>query len=138
MVGPTSAPDGASAGKPAPPAPAVPASPPPPAGITIDEFKKVELRIGKVLEAAEHTNANKLLVLKVDLGNGEVRQVVSGIKQWYAPADLVGKTVIIVANLQPAVIRGVESRGMLLAATSGPDVIVCTTVKEAAPGSKVS
>jgi methionyl-tRNA synthetase len=138
MVGPTSAPDGASAGKPTPPAPAVPASPPPPAGITIDEFKKVELRIGKVLEAAEHTNANKLLVLKVDLGNGEVRQVVSGIKQWYAPADLVGKTVIIVANLQPAVIRGVESRGMLLAATSGPDVIVCTTVKEAAPGSKVS
>ena len=126
MVGPTPA-----------PAPA-PAPAPQPATITIDDFKKVELRIEKVLEAAEHTNANKLLVLKVDLGNGEIRQVVSGIKQWYAPADLVGKTVIIVANLQPAVIRGVESRGMLLAATSGPDVIVCTTVKEAAPGSKVS
>lgn len=152
MVGPTSAPDGASAGKPTPPQPgSAPSSAPPsggasegkpppapPATITIDEFRKVELRIGKVLEAAEHTNANKLLVVKVDLGNGEVRQVVSGIKQWYAPADLVGKTVIIVANLQPAVIRGVESRGMLLAATSGPDVIVCTTVKEAAPGSKVS
>ncbi len=126
MVGPTSAP---------PPAPA-PA--PVPSTNTIDEFKKVELRIGKVLEATEHTNANKLLVLKVDLGGGEVRQVVSGIKPWYAPADLVGKTVIIVANLQPAVIRGVESKGMLLAATSGPEVIVCTTVKEAAPGSKVS
>jgi len=137
MVGPTPpqpgsapssapSPGGATEGKPAP------------ATITIDEFRKVELRIGKVLEAAEHTNANKLLVVKVDLGNGEIRQVVSGIKQWYAPADLVGKTVIIVANLQPAVIRGVESRGMLLAATSGPDVIVCTTVKEAAPGSKVS
>jgi methionyl-tRNA synthetase len=126
MVGPTPA-----------PAPA-PAPAPQPTTITIDDFKKVELRIGKVLEATEHTNANKLLVLKVDLGNGEIRQVVSGIKQWYAPADLVGKTVIIVANLQPAVIRGVESKGMLLAATSGPDVIVCTTVKEAAPGSKVS
>ena len=140
MVGPTppsSAPSGGSApeGKPAAPAP-VPA--PVPATITIDDFKKVELRIGKVLEVTEHTNANKLLVVKVDLGNGEVRQVVSGIKQWYAPADLVGKTVIIVANLQPAVIRGVESKGMLLAASSGPDVIVCTTVKEAAPGSKVS
>lgn len=142
MVGPTppqpgSAPSSApppgvaSEGKPAP-APASPAT------ITIDEFKKVELRIGKVLEAAEHTNANKLLVLKVDLGNGEIRQVVSGIKQWYAPADLVGKTVVIVANLQPAVIRGVESKGMLLAASSGAEVIVCTTVKEAAPGSKVS
>jgi methionyl-tRNA synthetase len=126
MVGPTPA-----------PAPA-PAPAPQPTTITIDDFKKVELRIGKVLEATEHTNANKLLVLTVDLGNGEIRQVVSGIKQWYAPADLVGKTVIIVANLQPAVIRGVESKGMLLAATSGPDVIVCTTVKEAAPGSKVS
>ncbi len=137
MVGPTpppSAPGGAPEGKPG----AAPAPAPQPATISIDEFRKVELKIGKVLEAAEHANANKLLVLKVDLGGGETRQIVSGIKPWYAPADLVGKTVIIVANLQPAVIRGVESRGMLLAATSGGEVVVCTTVKEAAPGSKVS
>ena len=119
---------------PAPPA----AAPTPPATITIDEFKKVELRVGKVLEATEHTNANKLLVLKVDIGGGDVRQIVSGIKQWYAPADLVGKNVIIVANLQPAVLRGVESRGMVLAASSGPDVILLSPMKDAAPGSKVS
>jgi methionyl-tRNA synthetase len=118
------------------PAPApVPAAP---TTITIDDFKKVELRVGKVLECAEHANANKLLVLKVDLGNGDIRQIVSGIKQWYQPADLVGKSVIIVANLAPAVLRGVESRGMLLAASSGDQVIVLTPSKDAAPGSKVS
>ena len=120
------------------PAPAPIPAPAAPATITIDDFKKVELRVGKVLECAEHTNANKLLVLKVDIGNGDVRQIVSGIKQWYQPADLVGKSVIIVANLAPAMLRGVESRGMLLAASSGPDVIVLTPSKDAAPGSKVS
>lgn len=120
------------------PAPAPAPVPAAPATITIDDFKKVELRVGKVLECAEHANANKLLVLKVDLGNGDVRQIVSGIKQWYQPADLVGKSVIIVANLAPAVLRGVESRGMLLAASSGDQVIVLTPSKDAAPGSKVS
>jgi methionyl-tRNA synthetase len=117
------------------PAPAAPAGPAP---ISIDDFKKVELKVGKVLECADHANANKLLVLKVDLGNGDIRQIVSGIKQWYQPADLVGKNVVIVANLQPAVLRGVESRGMLLAASSGPDVIVLQPMKDAAPGSKVT
>lgn len=119
---------------PAPPAP----PPPPPSTIAIDDFKKVVLKIGKVIEAVEHANANKLLVLKVDIGGGEVRQIVAGIKPWYAPAQLVGKTVIIVANLQSAVLRGVESQGMLLAASSGGDVIVCTTDKEALPGSRVT
>ena len=126
---------------PAPAAAPAPAPVPPPAGpasITIDDFKKVELRVGKVLECTDHANANKLLVLKVDLGNGDVRQIVSGIKQWYAPADLVGKNVIIVANLAPAVLRGVESRGMLLAASSGAEVIVLQPMKDAAAGSKVS
>src|SRR6187200_2101448 len=108
------------------PAPA-PAPVPPPAAattITIDDFKKVVLKVGKVVEASAHANANKLLVLKVDIGGGEVRQVVSGIKQWYAPEQLVGKSVILVANLAPAVLRGVESQGMVLAATSGDQVIL--------------
>ena len=128
MVGPT------------PPAAPLPPPPPPaaPSTITIDDFKKVVLKVGKVLEASAHTNANKLLVLKVDLGNGEVRQVVSGIKQWYAPEQLVGKSVVLVANLQPAQLRGVESQGMVLAATSGDQVILLSPEKEAAPGSKVS
>ena len=122
------------------PAPAPAPVPPPaaPATITIDDFKKVVLRVGKVVECAAHTNANKLLVLKVDLGGGEVRQVVSGIKQWYAPEQLVGKSVILVANLAPAMLRGVESQGMVLAASSGEQVILLSPEKDAAPGSKVS
>lgn len=123
---------------PAPAAPVPPTPPAAPATITIDDFKKVVLKVGKVVECAPHTNANKLLVLKVDLGGGEVRQVVSGIKQWYAPEQLVGKSVILVANLAPAVLRGVESQGMVLAATSGDQVILLSPEKEAAPGSKVS
>ena len=125
---------------PVPPAAPVPPPPPPaaPSTITIDDFKKVVLKVGKVVECAAHTNANKLLVLKVDLGGGEIRQVVSGIKQWYAPEQLVGKSVILVANLAPAVLRGVESQGMVLAATSGDQVILLAPEKEAAPGSKVS
>jgi len=125
----------------APVPPAAPVPPPPPAapaGITIDDFKKVVLKVGKVLEASAHANANKLLVLKVDLGNGEVRQVVSGIKQWYTPEQLVGKSVVLVANLAPAVLRGVESQGMVLAASSGDQVILLSPEKDAAPGSKVS
>jgi len=122
------------------PAPAPAPVPPPaaPATITIDDFKKVVLKVGKVVECAAHTNANKLLVLKVDLGGGEVRQVVSGIKQWYAPEQLVGKSVILVANLAPAQLRGVESQGMVLAASSGDQVILLSPEKDAAPGSKVS
>jgi methionine--tRNA ligase beta chain len=131
----------ADAAAPVPP-PVPPPPPPPPAAapstITIDDFKKIVFKVGKVVEAAAHTNANKLLVLKVDIGGGEVRQVVSGIKQWYAPEQLVGKNVIVVANLAPAQLRGVESQGMVLAASSGDQVILLSPEKEAAPGSKVS
>ena len=123
---------------PAPAAPVPPPPPPAPSTITIDDFKKVVLKVGKVTEASAHANANKLLVLKVDLGGGEVRQVVSGIKQWYAPEQLVGKSVILVANLAPANLRGVESQGMVLAASSGDQVILLSPEKDAAPGSKVS
>ena len=123
------------------PAPAPAPAPVPAAAsatITIDDFKKVQLKVGKVVECTAHANANKLLVLKVDLGGGEVRQVVSGIKQWYTPEALVGKSVVLVANLAPAVLRGVESQGMVLATTSGDQVILLSPEKEAAPGSKVS
>jgi len=119
------------------PAPVPAPAPAAPSKITIDDFKKIELRVGKVLECADHTNANKLYVLKVDLGNGEVRQIVSGIKQWYTPAQLVGKCVIVVANLSPKPMRGVDSQGMILAASSGGEVIVCVPEKEAVPGSQV-
>ena len=131
MVGPVQPP---ASVPPSPPPPLPPAAPGP---ISYEDFMKVQLKVGKVIECTEHTNANKLLVLKVDLGNGEVRQIVSGIKQWYTPAQLVGKNVIVVANLAPKPMRGVDSQGMILAASSGADVIVCVPEKEAAPGSQV-
>ncbi len=82
--------------------------------IEIDDFAKVSLKAGCVLEAKVHPDANRLLVETVDLGNGDVRQIVSGIAQAYAPEDIQGKMVVVVANLKPAKLRGVESQGMLL------------------------
>ena len=110
-----------------------------PATITFDDFAKIKLRVGKVIEAGPHPNADKLLVLKVDLGD-EQRQLCAGIKGHYAPEDLVGANIVVVANLAPRMMRGVESQGMLLAAST-PDksqVILLTTREPIAPGSAVS
>ena len=109
-----------------------------PEGITIQDFAKVELRVGRVKEASDHPNADRLLVLKVDLGEEQDRQLVAGIRGHYPAETLVGKNVIVVANLQPAKLRGVESQGMLLAARSGEEVVVLTTERDVAPGSAVS
>jgi methionyl-tRNA synthetase len=83
--------------------------------ITIDQFRTIELRVGTVRSAEPHPNADRLVVLRVDLG-GEERQLVAGIRAHYDPATLVGRQVIVVANLEPAKLRGVESQGMVLAA----------------------
>jgi methionyl-tRNA synthetase len=91
--------------------------------ITIDQFRAIELRIGTVLTAEAHPNADRLLVLRVDVG-GEERQLVAGIRAHYEPAVLVGRQVVVVANLEPAKLRGVESQGMVLAAASGDDVVL--------------
>ena len=89
--------------------------------ITYDDFKKIELKIGKILEAEEIVGAEKLLKLKVDLGGTE-RQLVAGIKKQYVAADIIGRQVVVVANLAPRAIMGVESQGMVLAASddAGP------------------
>ena len=84
--------------------------------ITIDDFKKLELVVAQIKEVKEHPNADRLYVLKVDTG-AEMRQVVAGIKKSYMPEQLIGRRVIMVKNLQPAVIRGEESSGMILAAS---------------------
>jgi methionyl-tRNA synthetase len=105
--------------------------------ISIEEFKKVELRTAKVLEAENIPKADKLLKLKINLGDEE-RQLVAGIAQHYAPQELIGKTIIVVTNLQPATIRGVESQGMLLAVEDGDRLTLLTTEKEAVPGKRVS
>ena len=105
--------------------------------ISYDQFKTVELLTGKVLTAEKVEGADKLLRLSVDLGT-EQRQVVAGIALWYAPEDLVGKTVVVVANLATAKIRGVESRGMLLAATDAEGrAVLLSPDKEVPPGSTV-
>lgn len=120
-----------------PPAPATPA--PVSNVIQYDDFAKIQLRVGTVLECKGHPNADKLLVLQVDLGD-EKRQICAGLKQHYQPEQLVGKQIILVANLAARQMRGEVSQGMLLAATDPQTgkVIVVTPSEPVAPGSKVS
>ena len=101
------------------------------------DFKKLDIRTARVLAVEDHPNADKLYVLKVDDGDGE-RQLVAGLRPYYTPEQLQGRDLIIVANLEPAVLRGVESQGMLLAAQDGPNVMALQPDRPAAPGSKVS
>ncbi|MFH0907946.1 MAG: methionine--tRNA ligase subunit beta, partial [bacterium] len=101
------------------------------AEITYNDFAKVQFRTAKIVEAERVEGADKLLRLQVEAG-AERRQIVAGIAQHYKPEDVVGKTVVIVANLKPAKIRGVESNGMLLAASSG-DVLRLVTVEGELP-----
>jgi methionine--tRNA ligase beta chain len=108
--------------------------------INYEQFAAVDLRAGKILEASAHPNADKLVVLKVDLGPLGVRQVLAGIRAYYQPEELVGKTVIVVANLAPRMMRGLESQGMILAGVEGEPathVVVSTLDKLVAPGSHV-
>ncbi|HEY8506019.1 MAG TPA: methionine--tRNA ligase subunit beta, partial [Gemmataceae bacterium] len=105
--------------------------------ITIDDFAKVQLRTARVLQAERIQGADKLLKLQIDLGS-ERRQIVAGIAQHYTPGELVGKTIVVVANLQPARLRGEISQGMLLAASDESGRLALVTVeREVAPGSTV-
>ncbi|WP_099190966.1 methionine--tRNA ligase [Tepidibacter mesophilus] len=105
--------------------------------ITIDEFDKVELRVAKIIEASKHPKADKLLVFKVQLAN-EQRQIVSGIAKHFNPDDLVGKQVMVVCNLKPVKLRGVESQGMILsAATDDDSLLVLPTIEGIDSGSEI-
>jgi methionyl-tRNA synthetase len=95
--------------------------PTPPAYITIDDFSKVELRVGQILTAERIPKADKLLRFTIDLGEAEPRQILAGIAQYYEPEKLVGRKVIVVANLAPRKMRGLESQGMILAASVGEE-----------------
>ena len=135
---------------PSEPSPAAGATPPaaPPAAeagkpvINYDDFAKLDLRVGKVIEIKNHPNADKLYVASVDLGGGQVRQVIAGLRPYIAPEGLIGKNVVLVANLEPRKMRGLESQGMLLAASymEGADrkVVVLTTDLPVPPGSTIS
>ncbi len=91
---------------------------------SIDDFKKLELRIAEIKEVNDHPNADKLLILKLDLGDRQ-KQVVAGIKAFYAKEELLGKQVVLVDNLDPVVLRGIESQGMILA---GSDESIITII----------
>lgn len=105
--------------------------------ITIDQFRSVELKIATIKSAEPHPNADKLMVLQIDLG-GEQRQILAGIRNHYAPEELIGKQIVVVANLEPAKLRGLESQGMLLAASDEGRVVILTPDKTVQPGANVS
>lgn len=104
--------------------------------VTYDEFRKTELKIAVIKEAAVHPDADKLYVLKVDAGGVE-KQLVAGIRPYYLPEELIGRQVIIVDNLEPRVMRGVESQGMLLAASDEDGLSIIGVDKPRKPGSIV-
>lgn len=116
--------------------------------ITFEQFAQVDLRVAKVLHAENHPSADRLFKLQLDDGSGTPRQICAGIRGHYTAEQLVGKLIVIVANLAPRVIRGEESRGMLLAASDAPKdpanpsaerrVIVLSPAGDIAPGSIVS
>ena len=125
---------------PTPPAPAAaPGTAATPATIVYDDFAKVQLRVATVLEAKPAPKGDRLLVLQVDLGD-EKRQILAGIRQHVAPEQLVGRQVVVVANLAPRNMMGLTSQGMLLAATDPGtgEVVVVSPTDQVAPGAKVS
>jgi methionyl-tRNA synthetase len=102
--------------------------------ITIEEFARVEMRVGQVVEAGKVEGSRKLVKMMVDIGS-EVRQVVAGIAEAYDPAALVNRKVVLVVNLRPARIMGIESNGMIVAASDGPRPVLATFTEEVRNGS---
>lgn len=104
--------------------------------IKFSEWEKMDLRVGTILKAENHPNADKLYVLKIDLGDGE-RIVVAGIRKAYTVKQLIGKKVIVFANLEPAILRGVKSDGMVLAAVKDEKVVLLTADDKIENGAKI-
>jgi tRNA-binding protein len=104
--------------------------------ITYEEFAKLDLRVAKILSAREHPNANKLMLLQIDVGD-EQKQIVAGIRGHYQVEQLVGRQIIVVNNLQEAVLRGEESHGMLLAAGDGESIVLLRPDRDCAAGAVV-
>jgi methionyl-tRNA synthetase len=104
--------------------------------VSFEDFKKIELKIAQIKEVVNHPNADKLYVLTIDLGQ-EMRQIVAGIRPSYAPEALVGRHIVVAANLEPATIRGVQSQGMLLAASDEQGIAVLGPDRPVALGSTV-
>ena len=109
--------------------------------VSYDDFAKLDLRTAKVLEVRDHPNADKLICMTIDLGT-EKRQIIAGLKQYCPPESLLGRDIVVVTNLAPRKMRGLESNGMLLAATTGEgdarNVVILTTAQPVPPGSTIS
>lgn len=104
--------------------------------ISYDDFAKLDLRVATVLEARDHPNANKLLLLKIRVDDQE-KQIIAGIRGHYDPAELVGRQIVVVSNLEEAVLRGEESQGMLLAATDGDAVVLLRPDRDCRAGAAI-
>jgi len=104
--------------------------------VPFEDFKKLSMKIARIKEVKDHPNADKLYVVKIDIG-GEEREVVAGIKKAYKPEELKEKLVVVVDNLETATIRGVESKGMILATHDGDKLAVLSPDKDVSPGSTV-
>ena len=107
------------------------------AQVSIETFRQLALRVGVITAAQDHPNADRLLVLTVDVGESAPRQLVAGIKGSYQASELIGKHVAVVANLKPALLRGVESQGMVLAASDGSSIVVLTLERPIPAGSPI-
>ncbi|MFN7181881.1 MAG: methionine--tRNA ligase subunit beta [Planctomycetota bacterium] len=107
--------------------------------ITFEQFKRIHLKVGEIVEVTDHPDADRLYVLKVDIGEDEPRTIVAGIKQFYPDKNiLLGKQVIIVTNLEPKELRGVKSEGMLLAGCSGNNLSLVSVDRKLPPGTVIS
>ena len=104
--------------------------------VTIDEFKKLEIRIAKIKEVTDHPNADRLYVVTIDMGD-KTKQVVAGIKGSYKKEDLIGRQVVVVDNLAPAMLRGVESQGMILVTHDDKGISILSPDREVVVGSAV-
>ena len=105
--------------------------------IEFNDWQNLDLRVAEVLEVEDHPDADKLYVLKIKIGDEE-RTIVAGVKQSYSKEELTGKKIIVFTNLKPAVLRGVKSEGMLLAASDGDKVVLLTPEKDINSGAKIS
>lgn len=107
--------------------------------ISFKDFKKMDIRVGTIKSVKDHPDADKLYLILVDFGKEETdRQIVAGIKEWYKKEELVGKKIIVFLNLEPKVLRGIESNGMLLAAEHGDKGVLLTVDKDIPNGAKIS
>jgi len=104
--------------------------------VRFEDFQKIDLRVGKILEAQKIEGSEKLLKLIVDLGN-EKRQLVAGLAKHYEPKNLIGKEIVVVTNLEPKKIMGIESQGMLLAADVNGEPVILIPEKEVPPGTVI-